>query len=129
MNPDIPAVTSMAWRPSGILVVLALSLIAPFAAASELQITLASVSSPVAPFGTAALEIQTEPGAACEIEVIYRSGPSRARGLVPQTASASGRVTWRWVVGSNTTPGGWPIVVTCERGRDLGRLKTSFEVR
>jgi hypothetical protein len=62
------------------------------------------------------------------ILVHYKSGPSRAKGLVPKVASGSGRVSWTWRVGSNTTPGRWPIVVTCEKGNDHGELRTSFEV-
>jgi hypothetical protein len=98
------------------------------ARAADLLITLVSVTSPAAPFGDATLTISTTPGANCSIVVHYKSGPSRAKGLIPKVASSSGRVSWTWRVGSNTTPGRWPIVVTCEQNMGRGELRASFEV-
>jgi hypothetical protein len=98
------------------------------ARAADLPITFISVTSPAAPFTDATLTISTTPGANCSIVVHYKSGPSRAKGLVPKVASSSGRVSWTWRVGSNTTPGRWPIVVTCRKGTNSGELKTSFAV-
>ena len=98
------------------------------AQAADLLITLISVTSPAAPFTDATLTVSTAPGANCSVVVNYKSGPSRAKGLVPKVASSSGRVSWTWRVGSNTTPGRWPIVVTCEKGMDRGKLRTAFEV-
>ncbi len=98
------------------------------ARAADLVITLISVTSPAAPFSDATLTISTTPGANCSIVIHYKSGPSKAKGLVPKVASSSGRVSWTWRVGSNTTPGRWPIVVTCAKGTNSGELKTSFEV-
>jgi hypothetical protein len=98
------------------------------ARAADLLITLVSVTSPAAPFTDATLTVSTNPGANCSIVVHYKSGPSRAKGLVPKVASSSGRVSWTWRVGSNTTPGRWPIVVTCEKGMDRGELRMAFEV-
>src|SRR5712692_4147372 len=98
------------------------------ARAVDLLITLISVTSPAAPFTDATLTVSTAPEANCSIVVHYKSGPSRAKGLVPKVASSSGRVSWTWRVGSNTTPGRWPIVVTCEKGSDQGELRTSFVV-
>jgi len=99
------------------------------ARAADLLITLISVTSPAAPFTDATLAVSTTPGANCSIVVHYKSGPSRAKGLVPKVASSSGRVSWTWRVGSNTTPGRWPIVVTCDKGMEHGELRTAFEVR
>jgi micrococcal nuclease len=96
---------------------------------AELPISVVSLTSPVAPFTDATIQVQTSPGASCSITVLYKSGPSRAKGLAPQTADSRGRVTWIWRVGSNTTPGQWPIAVRCQKGYDSGELKTSFEVR
>jgi hypothetical protein len=98
------------------------------AGAADLLITLISVTSPAIPFTNATLTVSTAPGANCSIVVHYNSGPSRAKGLIPKLASSSGRVSWTWRVGSNTTPGRWPIIVTCENGNDHGELRTSFEV-
>jgi len=45
--------------------------------------------------------------------VRYKSGPSKAQGLGPKTADAGGDVSWSWKVGTNTTPGAWPVTITC----------------
>jgi competence protein ComEC len=74
-----------------------------------------SVSSPVARGGTARLVAQTSPGASCSIIVYYKSGPSQAAGLDSKKADASGIVAWSWKVGTRTTPGTWPIYVTCDK--------------
>jgi hypothetical protein len=58
---------------------------------------------------------RTAPNANCSIDVEYKSGPSTAAGLYPKTASASGTVAWSWKVGTRTTPGTWPVTVTCTR--------------
>ncbi len=97
--------------------------------AAELPLSLLSLSSPVAPFTDATIQVQTVPGASCVITVLYKSGPSRAKGLYPQKVDSKGLVTWRWRVGSNTPPGRWPIVLACEKDGDRGELRTSFEVR
>ena len=65
------------------------------------------------PGQTALLSVATTPNSACSIEVDYYSGPSHAQGLVPKTSDAAGRVSWAWIVGTRTTPGQWPITVTC----------------
>ena len=97
--------------------------------AADLPVSVVALSSPVAPSSDATLEIQTTPGTTCAITVHYKSGPSRAKGLVPKTADARGRVVWQWRVGSNTTPGQWPISATCQQGEARGDVRTSFEVR
>ena len=108
--------------------ILLLSLVGPVFAA-DLPVSVISLSSPVAPFDDATIQVQTRPGANCHITVLYKSGPSRARGLIPQSADSKGRIAWTWRVGSNTTPGRWPIVITCEKDGERGELRTSFEVR
>lgn len=116
-------------RPAALLALLVSLLLAWPAAAADLTVSLVSLSSPVAPFSDAFIRIQTAPGASCAIEVRYRSGPSKARGLEPKVADARGAVSWQWRVGSGTTRGRWPIVVACSKGSDRGGLYTSFEVR
>ncbi len=88
-----------------------------------------SLTSPVAPGANAALTIKTAPGAYCTITVIYKSGPSQAAGLGPQTADPNGTVTWQWKVGSSTARGVWSIVVTSERQGEKETLEIPFEVR
>src|SRR5579864_4210399 len=111
--------------------VLTLSLF--FAASStlaqqKLLVKLVSVTSPARPGTDATIVVATAPKAACTIAVYYKSGASRAQGLVPETANAQGRVVWTWRVGTPTTPGTWPIIVSCSLGSRQGRLETSFDV-
>ena len=61
----------------------------------------------------ATLLVKTAPNTSCSIEVDYKSGPSTAAGLVPKNSDSAGNVSWTWKVGANTTPGAWPITVTC----------------
>jgi hypothetical protein len=70
----------------------------------------------VDPGSYATATIQTAPGASCSIDVEYKSGSSTAAGLDPKAADGSGAVTWRWRVGAKTTPGNWPVTVTCNEG-------------
>src|SRR6266516_614707 len=46
-------------------------------------------------------------------------------GIYPKRP-VGGRVSWTWKVGTRTTPGRWPIVVSCG---SAGTLRTSFVVR
>jgi micrococcal nuclease len=66
----------------------------------------------VYPGDYASVTVQTKPGAIGTIEVVYKSGPSKAKGLDPTTADPSGRITWTWKVGTNTSRGDWPITIT-----------------
>jgi micrococcal nuclease len=59
------------------------------------------------------LKAKTSPNTVCSIRVEYKSGPSHAQGLGAKTSDGVGNVSWTWIVGSNTTPGQWPIYVTC----------------
>ena len=94
-----------------------------------LAIDVVSLTSPASRGSTAKLTIKTAPGAACTITVYYKSGPSEAAGLGPQTASRDGTATWRWKVGARTTPGTWRIVVTAEAGGQQESAEIPFEVR
>jgi hypothetical protein len=76
-----------------------------------------SVKSPVSRGGTASASVATTAGASCSIVVTYKSGPSTAAGLTPRSADVGGAATWSWTVGANTTPGDWPIDVTCNGAR------------
>ncbi len=111
------------------LAVALLVSIAPSPVRAQLQVRFVSVTSPVSPGDDATLTVQTAPGAECLITVRYKSGPSKARGLVPKEADGRGLVSWTWRVGTRTTPGRWPIIVTCSAGGRQGTLETSFEVR
>ena len=94
-----------------------------------MPVSLVQLSSPVAPFSDATVTVKTTPTASCVITVLYKSGPSRAKGLDPKLADRSGFVQWRWRVGSSTTPGQWPVEVACEHDGKRGELKMMLDVR
>src|SRR3954452_1452169 len=71
---------------------------------------LVSVTSPVSPGSYAKLVGHVVPARRCTITVIYMSGSPHASGLYPKRPR-HGRVSWRWMVGTNTTAGRWPIYV------------------
>jgi hypothetical protein len=111
------------------LAVLLLVALQGLALAAELPVSLVQLLSPVAPFSDATITVKTAPAASCAITVLYKSGPSKAKGLDPKLADRSGFVQWRWRVGSNTTPGQWPVVVACEHDGNRCELRTMLEVR
>lgn len=92
-------------------------------------ITVASLTSPISPGANARLSVHANPGALCAITVHYKSGPSEAAGLGPQTAGSDGLATWQWKVGTRTTPGVWRIVVTATLNGETGQVEIPFEVR
>jgi hypothetical protein len=108
----------------GLLVLLAVAALAVPAAASA-RVTLVSVTSPASPGSYATLTVRVSPARSCSIIVMYKSGSSHAHGLSAKRPIA-GRVSWTWMVGTNTTAGRWPIIVACG---SAGALQTSFVVR
>jgi len=94
------------------VITLLLALTASAIWAADLRVSVVSLSSPAAPSSDATLEIQTTPGASCSITVLYKSGPSRAKGLGPKMADgkglgvamASGGQTQRWGSGRLLSP-------------------------
>jgi hypothetical protein len=82
------------------------------------------LTSPVGAGSDATLTVTVPIGTSCAIVVTYKSGPSSAAGLYAQRARA-GRISWTWTVGTRTTPGRWPIDVSCG---GAGSLHTSFVV-
>jgi hypothetical protein len=82
------------------------------------------LTSPVGAGSDATLTVTVPIGTSCAIVVTYKSGPSSAAGLYARRASG-GRIAWTWTVGTRTTPGRWPIDVSCG---GAGSLHTSFVV-
>ncbi len=116
--------------PAALIAAAAAALaLAPLALAQRIQVTLVTVTSPAARGHDATIVVETSPAARCLIAVRYKSGPSRAKGLGPKAADSRGRVAWTWRVGTNTTPGTWPISVVCSEGEQQATLETSFTVR
>jgi hypothetical protein len=96
------------------------------AAPTAASVRLVSVTSPAYRGNDATLVARvSSSGVTCSIRVRYRTVWSRAKGLKPTRRPVSGRVSWTWRVGTNTTPGRWPIVVSCG---SAGTLRTSFRV-
>ena len=100
----------------------------PAPSAAPVTLAFVDVSSPVAHGNSAHATVQTVADALCTITVTYKSGPSKAQGLGPQTAGSSGVITWSWIVGTRTTPGSWPIDVTCSVGAQRASAGTTFVV-
>jgi hypothetical protein len=93
------------------------------------SVAILNLTSPVSRGGTASLTARTAPLAACTIAVVYKSGASHASGLASRAASAAGLVTWSWTVGTRTTPGSWPVTVSCVAGGRTASATRSFTVR
>jgi len=81
-------------------------------ASTSSEISIVSSTLAVADGNEASITIHTTPDASGTIEVDYESGASRATGLYPQTADNNGDITWTWKVGTRTTPGNWPVIIT-----------------
>lgn len=75
-------------------------------------ITLVSDSLDASPGSEASITVHVGAGVSGTIEVDYKSGPSHVRGLEPKTSGPDGNITWSWTVGTHTTLGDWPVVVT-----------------
>ena len=95
--------------------------------ASNLRIT--SVTSQVHAGTNATVVAQTAPGADCKIAVTYRSGRSRAKGLVGKTADGSGQISWTWRVGTKATHGDWPMDITSEPDGESQSLRSYVTVQ
>lgn len=89
------------------------------------KVKVVSLTAPAYPGGHATLVASVSPSATCSITVLYKSGSSHAHGLGSKRTSG-GRVSWTWMVGTNTTPGRWKIYVDCGRA---GLTSVPFVVR
>ncbi|MFC1988661.1 thermonuclease family protein [Chloroflexota bacterium] len=96
---------------------------------TALSLHIESVNSPVNPGDYATLVASTLPGAQCTIAVYYKSGASKASGLLPINAGTNGVVSWSWKVGTNTTPGSWEIVVTASLDGETVTQTTRFTIQ
>jgi hypothetical protein len=103
------------------LVAAAAAFAAPDTAATA---RLVGVTSPARRNAEAAVTAHVVPAHRCTIAVLYKSGPSHAKGLNPKRPF-HGFVIWKWRVGGNTTLGRWPIRVNCG---SAGSFQTHFRV-
>ena len=83
---------------------------------SAFAVRITSLTTPIGRGAVESLHAATRGGAYCTMTVVYKSGPSKAAGLGPQTAGLSGALAWSWRIGSNTTLGRWPATVRCDAG-------------
>ncbi|WP_306434056.1 MULTISPECIES: TadE/TadG family type IV pilus assembly protein [Paenibacillus] len=67
----------------------------------------------------AKVRAKIEPGMSANLAVFYKSGQSTAKYLGDKQADAEGYVEWEWFVGTNTTPGTWPFVITTSDGKKM----------
>jgi micrococcal nuclease len=110
-----PATTQTAASPTATVTPSAATTPTP-AAQAQTVVTFVNAPLMVARGNNATLQVKTAPNTSCAIEVDYKSGASTAAGLVTKTSDGAGNVSWTWKVGSTTTPGSWPITVTCGDG-------------
>ena len=113
--------------------VTAIAVVGLVATGSANAQVLLSGAPPVASRGrTATVAVRDYPARPCNPAVFYKSGPSQAQGLYPKwpwtfpyNGLTYGYISWSWFVGTNTTPGVWPISIYCG---DAGYLRTSIRV-
>ena len=111
-------------RGAGLATMALLAAALALPATAQARVKLVRVSSVYAG-DYATLTAAVSPARRCSIIVHYKSGPSKAQGLYAKMPS-SGRVSWTWKVGTNTTAGRWAVTVSCGAA---GVLRTSFVVR
>ncbi len=109
---------------------LMLLTLAPSVAYSQqMEVRLSSLTSPVRTGKDVRILVKTAANANCQITVANQSGPFKAPGLFPKSADRKGQVRWTWRMPPNTTPGVWPITVTCVAGKQEGTLKSLLVVQ
>jgi len=86
-----------------------------------LAVRFVTLPNPAVPGSTAAMTVQTLPGAVCSARVTWRSGTvSAAAGLkTTPTAGADGFASWTWNVNATTKPGTAKAAVTCTLGSSV----------
>ena len=102
---------------------------AEVATPKPLPVAITNRTNPVDPGDTASVIVKTGKGAKCSITVEYESGVSTAKGLSAKRANNSGKVTWKWMIGSATNPQRVPITVLCDLGQRSGGDATAIRVR
>jgi micrococcal nuclease len=92
------------------LLVLAVTVVAlAVPAAASAKVRLVYVTTPINHGAHATLAVAVSSPQTCSITVLYKSGPSHARGLSPRRP-INGKVAWSWMVGTSTEPTVWCVV-------------------
>lgn len=98
---------------------------APETEAPEAELTLISMTTPIAPSSDATLILQGKPNTNYFLVVTYKN-ESKADGLGKATSDSTGKVSWTWKVGQNTDPGEKDIEVYIG---DSKRGELGFEMK
>ena len=77
----------------------------------ENKIKLISLPEDVIRGNDITIEITGEPNTEYDIDVIYKSGVSKAKGLENKYSDADGKVSWTFKVGNTVIPGTYKIIV------------------
>jgi hypothetical protein len=78
---------------------------------TQSEITLISITSPIAQGETAALKIKGRPDTVYSITVFYSSGASTASGLEDKVSDSGGYAEWYWRIGNRTKIGTFKIEI------------------
>lgn len=92
-------------------------------------VSVQSITSPVPPGSNAGITIRTKPEATCTISIIYDKTAAKDSGLAAKKADEFGVNSWTWTVDPAAPVGKWPVVVSCERDKKVGVVKSTIEVR
>lgn len=115
-----------------LLVALALfaSLFVPAtASATTLAVRWSSLPSPIYRGLYETATVVATPKAVCGIVVKYSSTISHATGLVNHTVPSTGKVVWKWKIGSTTHPGSWRVTVTCKLGTQIKAIWKTLTIK
>ena len=76
------------------------------------NINLVSLDSPISKGSDVTVSIKGLPNTTYDIDVIYSSGASKARGLEDKTSDSEGNVSWTFKVSSNVKPGTYEVKIS-----------------
>ena len=76
------------------------------------NINLVSLDSPISKGSDVTVSIKGFPNTTYDIDVIYSSGASKARGLEDKTSDSEGNVSWTFKVSSNVKPGTYEVKIS-----------------
>lgn len=76
------------------------------------NIKLVSLTSPVKKGDNATISIKGLPNTTYDIDVMYSSGKSKAKGLLDKVSDSEGNVNWTFKVSSNVKPGIYDVIIS-----------------
>ena len=77
----------------------------------SVSLRITSLTSPLSPNQTATIEVIGKPFTEYNIDVIYSTAPSSAKGLENKISDENGIVSWSWKIGPSVKPGSYEITV------------------